>query len=189
MLLAKEPFHKITIKGARGLRATIAIKVGGMFLLIALLCAGIAFLSITGVQRVQAELESLATRDLQQMTLVDRVLTEMLNMETGVRGFVASSNEFFSDESYLHPYIQGKEAIAQALNNLERLMQTEEERSILYHRQFPHDLRPLPSAQPGTAGPKAVFGADGCSPPDGYSLGSRAFGSDSGDRYLCHGFA
>jgi methyl-accepting chemotaxis protein len=46
----------------------------------------------------------------------DAVLTNMLNMETGVRGFVASG-----DEKFLDPYAQGKENIGKSLDALKAL--------------------------------------------------------------------
>jgi len=103
--------RRSTISGHNRTRFVLALAVG-------VICLAVWIVSET--QRAAAE------RVFNESRAADRMLTAMLDQETGVRGFALSRREEF-----LEPYIRGSQAFNKALEEARSLATTDEERDTI----------------------------------------------------------
>ena len=97
----------------RGL--TVGKRLGAAFGCVVMLSIVASLIVFIGFRQV-VDAAHWNVHSAQVLRTSDGVLTNMLNMETGVRGFVASG-----DENFLDPYTQGQEKIGKALESLKGL--------------------------------------------------------------------
>ncbi|MBO8126860.1 MAG: CHASE3 domain-containing protein [Firmicutes bacterium] len=113
----------------------LSFKVSALFFCIVVMVLISGFVVSGGLSTLVEQNARLVDSTLTQSQDVTSILTSILNMETAIRGFVAGSNEFFSDESYLEPYTEGKEEASKAFASLMQRVTSPEGQQLLKELQ------------------------------------------------------
>jgi methyl-accepting chemotaxis protein len=87
----------------KGIRLTIRTKLIGAFVLILVLMAVLGVSSFTALQGIKNSSNQVVTDAIPIRTAASSLLTDIINEETGVRGYLVTG-----DKSYLTPYTDGK---------------------------------------------------------------------------------
>ncbi|CAI6054925.1 CHASE3 domain-containing protein [Cohnella sp. JJ-181] len=86
--------------------------------IIVMICLGIAIGALSmRIASLQEEIEFISAHDIQVHETVNQIQKDLLDMETGMRGFIISG-----DESYLDPYNTGRARWEADLNKLKSLI-------------------------------------------------------------------
>ncbi|MDI4645335.1 CHASE3 domain-containing protein [Cohnella hashimotonis] len=86
--------------------------------IIVMICLGIAIGALSmRISSLQDEIEYISSHDIQVHETVNQIQKDLLDMETGLRGFIISG-----DESYLEPYNSGKARWQTDTNKLKSLV-------------------------------------------------------------------
>ena len=93
---------------------SVAKKLITSYVLVLVLMAGIAGISIYSTQLLKKEAENLITDAIPIGYAADGLLTALVNEETGVRGYLISG-----DERFLDPYYSGKNDVRTSLEEVE----------------------------------------------------------------------
>jgi methyl-accepting chemotaxis protein len=99
------------------LRINIGVKIGITYLFIVLLLAAISFFNYTSFLDMGKQSDSIVLDTIPLGNAAANLLNDLVNQETGMRGYVVTGNE-----TYLDPYYAGKEQLEKDLETIRGLV-------------------------------------------------------------------
>lgn len=101
--------------GKNGTRLTLRSKLLSGYILCMIFILAIIFLSIQNMNNMQSETNVIVTDSIPIGQAADDILTQLVNEETGVRGYLISG-----DDKYLEPYNTGKKMVQKDIAEIEK---------------------------------------------------------------------
>lgn len=97
------------------MKMTVGQKLVASFLLMMLLIISILVVSIYNLKTVQYEVDQIVTDAIPLSDAASGILTDLVNEETGIRGYLVTG-----DEAFLEPYLSGQENIKRNLDVIDQ---------------------------------------------------------------------
>lgn len=111
------PYHRTSspLTGGNAVRVSLRWKIGSAFFLLTILALIMGVLTLRQMHRMESATVNIVFDAIPVTSAVRDLMTQLVQQETGMRGFVISG-----DEDLLEPYIFGKRAIRDNLDFIER---------------------------------------------------------------------